>query len=172
MEAATTAATSVGTREHTSMSFILRFYHWIAGGKSSEDSPRFAVTNNFLDLVIKSGLRTAIEVDDACHAFSQQTSADFTNGEAELIALCDYLIGRTLLTRWQCERLREGRHRGFFLDNFRLDKSVGPDDTCARYAAVDLATNRNVVLRVWPRFTRVREDGSPYYEVEERSLQG
>jgi len=74
-------------------------------------------------------------------------------------------------TQWQWEKLREGRYKGFFLDHFRIDRSIGADDRCARYAAKDLKTNRNVVLRVWPRCVRMREDGSPYFEVEERSPQ-
>jgi hypothetical protein len=44
---------------------------------------------------------------------------------------------------------------------------VGCDQTCSKYAAEDIFSKRHVVLRVLPRSSGTREDGQPYYEIEE-----
>ena len=122
-------------------------------------------TSKFVDLVVTSGLRNAAEMRDAFIAFRSDVPTPHENGIAELNDFRNHFVENNVLTRWQCERLLEGRYRGFFMDTFKLLRHIGHEGNCSTYAAENVQTKQCVVLRVFP-FDMRREDGGPRYEVE------
>jgi hypothetical protein len=58
--------------------------------------------------------------------------------------LCEYFISRGALTAWQCEKLRNGRYKGFFIRQFRLLNQLPG----ARYLAADRNTHQRVILEI------------------------
>ena len=39
----------------------------------------------------------------------------------DLAQLCEHLIAKGALTQWQCENLRAGKYKGFFVGEFKLE---------------------------------------------------
>ena len=76
--------------------------------------------DTFLDLVERSGL-----VEDAPlrAALSQLERQGVAAGDTEAVA--KGLIEAGLFTRWQCDKLLEGRHHGFFLGKYKLLGHLG-----------------------------------------------
>jgi hypothetical protein len=122
-------------------------------------------TAGFIDLAVRSGLRSADELRDAYSAFQCDEPMQYENGFAELIDFCNWLVQNEVLTGWQCDMLLNGRYKGFFLDQFRLLRRVGFAGQCTLYDAEDGNTKRQVVLRVVPLCTKRHADGTPYYDV-------
>src|SRR5262249_21760038 len=49
--------------------------------------------------------------------------------------IADELVARNLLTRWQADKLLQGRHKGFFLGKYRLLSHLGSGGMSAVYLA-------------------------------------
>lgn len=60
----------------------------------------------------------------------------------------DLLVRRGLLTRYQADRLLEGRSRGFFFDQYRVLDLLGAGGMGWVYRAEDTTTNETVALKV------------------------
>ena len=148
------------------MSLFSWFGRHLPRRRNGDSKPWSPETGKFVDLATSSGLRNAAEMRDAFGAFRSEVPTPHQNGIAELNDFCDHLVENNVLTRWQCERLLEGRYKGFFLDAFKLLRHVGHEGNCSTYAAENVQTKHRVMLRVFP-FNMRREDGQPYYEVEE-----
>ena len=144
--------------------WLRRFLPW---QRSSQSSPCSSETAKFILLAAKSGLREAAELNDAFGAFRHKVPTPHVDGCAELREFCNYLVRNDLLTHWQCEKLLQGCYKGFFMDNFKLLHHVGCEGTCSVYTAEDVHRKRRVMLRVFPHPVKKRDDGHPYYEVDE-----
>jgi eukaryotic-like serine/threonine-protein kinase len=100
--------------------------------------------NRFLVLVLASGLTSYSELQDACRDFD----TDRTDKKA-LDDLASQLVKREALTQWQCDKLRAGKWKGFYMDNYKL---IGPVEPCDqannKYMAEDISTHKAVTLRV------------------------
>jgi len=102
--------------------------------------------DKFVSTLLKSGLLDDISLRDARRAVDVQTA-----GDANLEQLCSHLASNELLTQWQCDKLRLGRCRGFFIDNFKLMQPVGEVDCCTTYMAEDANSGMRIGLRItWP----------------------
>ena len=66
---------------------------------------------------------------------------------------------RKLLTRWQCDRLKEGRHKGFILGKYKLLGLLGTGGMSSVYLAEHMLMQRRVAIKVLPRS---RVDDSSY----------
>ena len=98
----------------------------------------------FLDLVRKSGL-----VDDAQLAAA---IADWPDESAPLPhELVQGLVDRELLTSWQADQLRKGRHKGFMLGKYRLLKLLGAGGMSSVYLAENTTLRGKVAIKVLPR---------------------
>lgn len=62
----------------------------------------------------------------------------------------DYLISQGLLTRWQCDRVMEGRHIGFFVEQYKILCFVRTEETYTVYLAEDPVTGRRVHVLATP----------------------
>lgn len=80
-------------------------------------------------------------------------------------AFGDYLVEHQLLTRWQCDRLRAGKYRGFFLDNYKVVEYLRKEGTDDKYLATDLDNGERVVLAVAPPSIAPFKNGRPGYRI-------
>lgn len=67
-----------------------------------------------------------------------------------ITSLCSFLVGRGVLTTWQCGKLRRGQYKSFFLDQFKLMDTLGHDDDFGYYLALDTQTGGFVKLAITP----------------------
>ena len=56
-----------------------------------------------------------------------------------------------LLTRWQCDKLLAGRHKGFFLGKYKLLDHLGTGGMSAVYLAEHINMQRRVAIKVLPQ---------------------
>jgi eukaryotic-like serine/threonine-protein kinase len=63
----------------------------------------------------------------------------------------EHLVDVGLLTHWQCKKLLEGRHRGFFLGKYRLLDHLGSGGMSSVYLAEHLLMQRLVAVKVLPQ---------------------
>ncbi len=70
-----------------------------------------------------------------------------------------HLVDRGLLTQWQSDKLREGRHKGFFLGKYKLLDHLGTGGMSSVYLAEHLLMQRRVAVKVLPK---ARVDDTSY----------
>lgn len=73
---------------------------------------------------------------------------DVTADDAE--SLAEQLVNRGTLTRWQADKLLQGRHKGFFLGKYRLLSLLGKGGMSAVYLAEHILMRRRCALKVLP----------------------
>ncbi|HUY91477.1 MAG TPA: serine/threonine-protein kinase [Pirellulales bacterium] len=61
------------------------------------------------------------------------------------------LLDAGLLTRWQCNKLLEGRSKGFFLGKYKLLDHLGTGGMSAVYLAEHINMQRRVAIKVLPK---------------------
>jgi eukaryotic-like serine/threonine-protein kinase len=125
----------------------------------------FQEVDKFLSLILKSKLLGQTELENAWQEFEDQISRLAV--EPELQSLCTFMTSTDRLTRWQCDRLNEGRWKGFFLDEYKLVDWLEADEDFSYYLAEEVATKRQVKLKIAPKSRSRPIDGKPYYEVQE-----
>ena len=59
-------------------------------------------------------------------------------------SIADELVKRNLLTRWQSDKLLQGRHKGFFLGKYRLLSLLGSGGMSSVYLAEHVLMRRRV----------------------------
>jgi hypothetical protein len=94
----------------------------------------------FAKLAVLSGLMTS-EKEAAMRAGSSPES---------VVRYARYLVAHGCLTEWQCRGLRAGKHKGFFLDNYKILRHSDDGLDYSRYFAEDTTTGATVLLRVFP----------------------
>src|SRR5262245_45377161 len=65
--------------------------------------------------------------------------------------IADELVARNLLTRWQADKLLQGKHRGFFLGKYRLLSHLGSGGMSSVYLAEHVLMRRRVAVKVLPK---------------------
>jgi eukaryotic-like serine/threonine-protein kinase len=100
----------------------------------------------FANLMVSSGLSNKVEAADLVSEF-QEDCCDHGTLEA-IDAFCDFLIARSQFTAYQCGKLREGKWKGFYLDNHLILEHVGKDHESSSYKARETRSGRLVVLVV------------------------
>jgi hypothetical protein len=100
--------------------------------------------DQFLVFLLASGLVRFSELRAAIADFDTERKDDSVLDE-----LVDRLIERKLLTAWQCDKLRMGKWKGFYMDNYKLLGPAEPHDPMMRnYIAEDTSTRKQVTLDV------------------------
>ena len=114
----------------------------------------------FLDLVRRSKL-----VDpDRLNLFLHRLEDESEPGDSRDAAwLAERLVEAELLTRWQADKLLEGRHKGFFVGKYKLLGHLGTGGMSSVYLAEHLLMHRRVAIKVLPK-GRVDDTSSSYLE--------
>src|SRR6266481_269281 len=99
------------------------------------------VADSFVALLQKSGLLPAERIDSALARFALREDAP-----AKDFAWAFLRAG--LLTRFQAERLLEGRFRGFFIDHYKVLEILGAGGMSCLYLAEDTESGDRVALKV------------------------
>jgi serine/threonine protein kinase len=110
----------------------------------------------FIALARKSGL---VEVDLLTKSLAKMREQDDGELPSDSAVLADRLIEADLLSRWQCDKLLEGRHRGFFLGKYKLLGHLGTGGMSSVYLAEHVLMHRRVAIKVLPKS---RVDDSSY----------
>jgi hypothetical protein len=143
------------------------FQRW-CGSKRNENkySPvRVPSTvDQFLGLLLCSELASFSEVQNACAGFDTSR-----RDEQALNELCEYLVERKVLTKWQCGKLRSGKWKGFVDGGYRFRSLIKTEDSKNSVMSADrISTGERVAVKVtrlkappWIRYTVVKEVDPP-----------
>lgn len=101
-------------------------------------------------------IRLSRTVDDADLEKSLARASDDVKLSSEKLA--QLFIDAGLLTRWQCDNLLDGKHKGFRLGNYRLMRKLGRGGMSTVYLARHALMKREAAIKVLPR--RRVEDSS------------
>ncbi len=118
---------------------------------------------NFIAVLRKSGL---VESDRLLRVLNQ--SAPPVTGWTTAEQISDHLIALNLVTKWQAEKLLQGKHRGYFLGKYKLLSLLGKGGMSSVYLAEHLLMRRHCALKVLPA---KRVDDSSYLERFHREAQ-
>jgi serine/threonine-protein kinase len=102
----------------------------------------------FVGLVIQSGLVPQERVQAEWEGLKESGPAG-TPGTSNQLA--DRLVGANLLTRWQANKLLQGRHKGFILGKYRLLDHLGTGGMSSVYLAEHPVMRRRVAIKVLPQ---------------------
>jgi len=98
----------------------------------------------FLEVVRKSGLIDDARLEKAVAAWPDRATP--LPGE-----LVQALIDQGLLTSWQADQLRKGKHKGFMLGKYRLLKLLGAGGMSSVYLAENTTLRGKVAIKVLPK---------------------
>lgn len=101
--------------------------------------------DKFIEVVRRSNL---VEKDLLTRALTEIKAAGGLEG-AEAVA--NALIERGLITRWQADKLLEGKHKGFFLGKYKLLGHIGRGGMSSVYLAQHTLMERRVAIKVLPQ---------------------
>ena len=111
------------------------------------EKPKLDV-DQFLDLLRRSNLVEKEQVNRALAGLKKQAPPDQL-ADTEFVA--NQLVESGLITRWQADKLVEGRHRGFFLGKYKLLDHLGTGGMSSVYLAEHVLMQRRVAIKVLPK---------------------
>lgn len=101
----------------------------------------------FVDLLKRSQLIEADQLQRVLKEHLPPNSEETITAEA----LAEKLIAAGHLTRWQCDKLLEGRYKGFFLGKYKLLDHLGTGGMSSVYLAEHVLMQRRVAIKVLPK---------------------
>jgi hypothetical protein len=105
---------------------------------------------HFAHLLRQSNLCTEKQVGELIGRFEDERRQIKSHGDA-VTPFCSFLISTNAVTEWQCNKLKMGKWKGFYLDDYVLLEQVGKDYYTASYRARDIRDGSIVCLVVTPR---------------------
>ena len=108
---------------------------------------------DFLRVARASGLVDSARLDEAVAAWKDGSGKDDTGkGDQGPVpeACIQSLIDEGLLTNWQMEQLRRGRHKGFVLGKYKLLRLLGAGGMSSVYLAEHMTLHNKVAIKVLP----------------------
>jgi len=102
----------------------------------------------FVDLLERSGL---VDKDQLTDALIEANKATEGRAQDDVDLLAEQLVSRGLITRWQADRLLEGRYKGFFLKQYKLLSQLGRGGMSAVYLAEHVLMHRRVAIKILPK---------------------
>jgi hypothetical protein len=113
----------------------------------------------FTTLLINSRLFSELEAQELASVF--QESCRKWNTPDTVDSFCDFLIATNRLTAWQCNKLRMGKWKGFYLDNYLILEQIGKDHEFCYYKARNARDGTLVRMVVTP-MARATRPGIEY----------
>jgi serine/threonine protein kinase len=104
--------------------------------------------DTFLDLVRRSELVDRDQLNRVLLALKEEARGEPIN-DTEFVA--SRLVDAGLVTRWQADRLLEGRYKGFFLEKYKLLGHLGTGGMSSVYLAEHVLMHRRVAIKVLPK---------------------
>ncbi len=104
--------------------------------------------DNFIEVLLASRLVNSDQVDRALSALQKENDGMPVTNVAQI---CVYLVDNGLLTEWQADKLKEGRHKGFFLGKYKLLDHLGTGGMSSVYLAEHLLMQRRVAIKILPK---------------------
>lgn len=104
--------------------------------------------DTLIDLVRRSELVDKDQLSRALAELEQRRGKEACDDPEQVSRA---LLDAKLLTRWQCNKLLEGRSRGFFLGNYKLLDHLGTGGMSAVYLAEHIHMQRRVAIKVLPK---------------------
>jgi eukaryotic-like serine/threonine-protein kinase len=101
-----------------------------------------------LDLLRRSGLVETDQLNRMLLEIGQQSEGAALT-DVDLLAA--KLVDGGLITRWQADRLLEGRYKGFFLGKYKLLGQIGRGGMSQVYLAEHVLMQRRVAIKVLPK---------------------
>ena len=106
-------------------------------------SQSVSTIKNFVDIVRKSGLAEASKIDEVV--------ASLDNLEAPVTdEVTNAFIEAKLITTWHLKQLLKGKHRGFFLERYKLLNELGKGGMSSVYLAEHTDMHLPVAIKVLP----------------------
>jgi eukaryotic-like serine/threonine-protein kinase len=102
----------------------------------------------FLDLVRRSGLVDHGRLNAVLLELKKQSGSQPIS-DTDLVA--NRLVQSGLVTRWQVDKLLDGRHKGFFLGKYKLLDHLGTGGMSTVYLAEHVLMQRRVAIKVLPK---------------------
>jgi serine/threonine-protein kinase len=103
--------------------------------------------DSFVDFVRRSEL---VDKDRLTQTLADLEQRLGTAALANPQTVASHLRETGLLTRWQCDKLLEGRHKGFLLGKYKLLDHLGTGGMSAVYLAEHINMHRRVAIKVLP----------------------
>ncbi len=104
--------------------------------------------DTFIDLVRRSEL---VDKDRLASAIAALEQRDGKQACEDPQKVSRHLLDAGLLTHWQCNKLLEGRSKGFFLGKYKLLGHLGTGGMSAVYLAEHINMQRRVAIKVLPQ---------------------
>lgn len=119
--------------------------------------------DSFLSAVRQSGLVEEAQLNKFWQNF-EQAGKDAKDPDR----IADELITSNLLSKWQIDKLLQGKHKGFFLGKYKLISLLGSGGMSAVYLAEHTLMRRRVAIKVLPQ---ARIEDTSYLERFHREAQ-
>jgi serine/threonine-protein kinase len=104
--------------------------------------------DKFTELVRRSQL---VEEDQLQHALQSYEQEHGGSSPEDAGLLAEHLIAAGLLTRWHCDKLLDGKYKGFLLGKYRLLGHLGTGGMSSVYLAEHTLLHRQRAIKVLPR---------------------
>ncbi|HET6423105.1 MAG TPA: serine/threonine-protein kinase, partial [Planctomycetaceae bacterium] len=99
----------------------------------------------FLAVVSKSSL---VDAERLKRAVAEYHTGGGNTDDAQ--ALAEHLIAKSLITRWQAEKLLLGKHKGYFLSKYKLLSLLGKGGMSSVFLAEHTLMRRRCAIKVLP----------------------
>lgn len=105
-------------------------------------------TTKFIETVVRSKLVESSRLTKSLKVCESRHGGRLPD-DPEQVAV--HLIEEGLLTRWHCDKLLDGRHRGFFLGKYRLLRHLGTGGMSQVYLAEHTLMHQQRAIKVLPK---------------------
>jgi serine/threonine protein kinase len=102
----------------------------------------------FVDLLRRSSLVDDDELDYALQQCREQHDGVLPD---DVDQLADFLVKADLITRWHCEKLYDGKYKGFFLNKYKLLRHLGSGGMSSVYLAEHRLMHQRRAIKVLPK---------------------
>jgi serine/threonine protein kinase len=101
----------------------------------------------FLELLRRSDLVELDRLDRGLADLRQKAGGNLPD---DVDVLAGQLVDAGIITRWQADKLLDGKHKGFFLGRYKLLSHLGSGGMSAVYLAEHVHMHRRVAIKVLP----------------------